>query len=128
VPLRRVSVSIAIVATTAFVAVASGSDAGGRQAHRATPVVTVADDYYAPVNVKIKKNQKVKFKWDDFNYNTHNVTLTGTKPNGVKKGDFKSSSGAINVKFNPKFKTPGKYGFVCTLHKTVMKMTVKVTK
>lgn len=126
-PLRRVTVFAAIVATAAFAAVASASDAP-TAAPRATPVVNVVDDYFAPVNVKIKKNQKVKFVWDDFNFNTHNVTLTGTKPDEVKKSDFKSRSAAVNYSFSPKFKVPGKYGFVCTLHKTVMTMTVKVKK
>ncbi len=57
-----------------------------------------------------------------------------TKPDGVKKASCEgrhqkcNGSAAINYSFSPKFKVPGKYGFVCTLHKTVMKMTVKVKK
>ena len=31
-------------------------------------------------------------------------------------------------KFTPKFEVPGKYKFICTYHKTVMKSTVTVKK
>ena len=60
--------------------------------------------------------------------NTHDVVLTKEHPNGVKARDFRSSSGAIRIKFTPKFKVPGKYEFICTYHKTVMKTTVTVKK
>jgi plastocyanin len=121
--------SLALVATVAFAAVASGAaGAPTEPAKRATPKVTVADDFFAPDFVKVKKGKKVKWVWDDLNSNPHNVTLTSPKPKGVKKKDFKSRTGAVNIDFAPKFKKPGKYGFVCTIHRTVMKMTVQVKK
>ena len=125
--LGRSTLIAALVATSAFAGVAAASDRVA-PAERKTVTVTVADDYYAPTSVKIKKGSKVKWVWDDFNFNTHDVVLTGTKPDGVKKDDFKSRSAAINYSYSKKFKVPGKYGFQCTFHRSVMQMTVKVKK
>jgi plastocyanin len=124
----RARLCAATLATVAFAAVVGAAGAPAEPAQRATPKVTVADDFFAPDFVKVKKGKKVNFVWDDFNINPHNVTLGSTKPKGVKKSDFKSRTGAVNLDFKPKFKKAGKYGFVCTIHRTVMKMTVQVKK
>ena len=85
--------------------------------------------------VKVKKDAKVKFNWGSGNANTHNVTLK-KGPKGVKKSKpctggkitqcNKSGSGAIGIKFNPKFNKKGTYNFVCTIHPTTMKVKVVV--
>lgn len=90
-----------------------------------TPKILVADDYFAPTKVKVKQGNKVKFVWDSMNINTHNATLT-KGPKKVKKRDFTSRSGAIGIKFAPKFKKKGTYKFICTIHPVVMQATVKV--
>lgn len=102
-----------------------------------TKSVGVHDDYYAPTKVKVKKNAKVKFKWDKINLNPHNVTLK-KGPRGVKKSKpcthgkitkcNKSGTGAIGIKFTPTFNKPGTYNFICTIHPTTMKMKVVVKK
>jgi len=100
--------------------------------------VKVRDDFFSPTKVTVKKNAKVKFKWGSGNINTHNVTLK-KGPNGVKKSKKactggkitkcnKSASGAIGIKFNPKFNKKGTYNFVCTIHPTTMKVKVVVKK
>ena len=87
--------------------------------------VKVLDDFFKPTNVKIKKNNKVKWKWGQ-DFNTHNVTLK-KGPNGVKKSKFTSqTSSAEGFSFTKRFKKPGKYNFYCTIHPDIMKMTVKV--
>ena len=40
----------------------------------------------------------------------------------------KSASGSIGINFTPTFNKKGTYDFVCTIHPTVMKLTVKVKK
>jgi plastocyanin len=103
-----------------------------------TKNVKVGDDYYAPTKVNIKKNDKVKFKWLDLNINPHNVVLK-KGPKGVKKSKKactsgkitkcnKSATGAIGIKFTPKFNKKGKYNFHCTIHPTTMKVKVIVGK
>ena len=52
--------------------------------------------------------------------NTHDVVLTNVHPKGVKKSDFRSSSGAVGIKFKRKFEVPGKYEFICTFHRGEM--------
>ena len=107
------------------IAVPASSGAGGTNK---TPVVTVADDFFAPDNVKVAKGSKVKWVWDSLNTDTHNVVVTNRRPDGVKKGDFRSQSGAVGITYAPRFKVPGTYEFICTYHKSVMRMTVKVKK
>ena len=93
-----------------------------------TAKVTVGDDYFAPTDVTIKKGQKVQWVWSSDNLDTHNVYLTSKHPKGVKASDFRSSSGAIGLKFKRKFTKPGTYGFICTYHRTVMKVNLKVKR
>jgi plastocyanin len=113
----------ACVASAVLVAATSGAAAPAKK----TAHVTVADDYYSPTTVKIKKGSKVSYDWSDANVDSHNVHLT-KGPKGVKKKDFKSATGAIGIHFAPKFKVPGTYHFVCTIHRSVMTMDVKVKK
>ncbi len=127
-PLSRRSLVGAALAAIAISAVAVAPSTGAPEQARKTVNVTVADDFYAPDEVKIKKDSKVKWNWEDFNLDTHNVKLTGEHPNGVKVKDFTSADGSIGIKFARKFKKPGKYGFVCTFHKSVMRMTVQVKR
>jgi plastocyanin len=128
VPVGRRGLTGCALAAVAAAAVAVPAIGGATEDRRATPVVTVADDYFAPVDVSVKKNSKVKWVWDGDNLDTHDVVLTSKHPDGVKAKDFRSSSGAIGITFAPKFKVPGQYEFVCTYHKTVMRMNVKVKK
>lgn len=124
------------VAAVAGFSVAASTAFGEISAKRATTSVTVGDDYYScskctgsiPLNLKVKKGAKVKWVWLSSNRNTHNVKLTGTHPKGIKPKDFTSGSYATGASFTRKFKKPGKYGFVCTYHKPVMRLDVKVKK
>jgi plastocyanin len=92
--------------------------------------VKVGDDFFSPAKAKVKKGTKVKWKWLDSNFNSHNVTLR-KGPKSLKKKDkkkLKSGTAVINYKFAAKLKKAGKYKFVCTIHSTVMKQTIKVKK
>jgi plastocyanin len=127
VQLRRTALIGAAVAVAAS-AVAAPIASGGEDRKPPTPRVTVADDFFAPVDVTVKAGGKVKWAWAPENLDTHDVVLTSKHPNGVKASDFRSSSGAIGITFAPKFEKAGTYGFICTYHKTVMRMTVTVKK
>jgi plastocyanin len=131
---------IAVLAAAALVAVAvtaplSISSATSPQAEIAKKrckskqkkKAKVGDDFFSPTKLGIKKCGKVKWKWLPTNGNPHNVTLT-KGPKKVKKKKFTSATGSIGIKFAPRFKKPGKYKFICTIHPTTMQMTVKVKK
>jgi plastocyanin len=121
--LTRIGVVVALVALAVGALAATGTASPSAKAK--TEKVKVLDDFYKPDNVKIKKNNKVKWKWGQ-DFNTHNVTLK-KGPNGVKKSKFTSqTSSAEGFSFTKRFKKPGKYNFYCTIHPDIMKMTVKV--
>jgi plastocyanin len=118
----------AIAAGAALALPIGGSAAGGEpvaETAKKTAKVKVGDDFFSPTTLKVKKGTKVKWKWLPENGNPHNVTLT-KGPKGVKKKDLTSKTGSIGVKFNRKLKKKGTYKFICTIHATVMKQTVKV--
>jgi plastocyanin len=117
------------VTAIALSAIAVGpASSGADQPRRATTTVDVADDYFAPSDLKVKKGTKIKWVWNSDNTNTHNVVLTSTHPKGVKASDFRSGSGATNITFKRKLTEKGKYAFICSFHQSVMKQTIKVTK
>jgi plastocyanin len=120
----------AIVVLLAVAAVAAGVMAlGGVGAARSTrpKVVKLYDNYYSPVNVKIRKGGKVKWKWTPV-FNTHNVKLTKA-PRGVNKSKFRSqTSSSPTYTFTKRFKKPGKYHFICTIHPVEMQMDLKVRR
>jgi plastocyanin len=122
--LATLAVSAALVADPSA---PTTSVAATDHSRASTELVKVADDYFAPDELKIKPRTKVKWKWDPANLDTHNVALKKA-PRKVDKKDFRSAAGSIGVRFAKKFKQPGTYDFVCTFHKSVMKMTVRVTK
>lgn len=116
----------AAVPATAAIAGSAGEHAKTEQAK--TSSVKVGDDYFAPTSLKVKPDSKVVWKWLDANTDTHNVVLTNKHPNGVKPQDFRSQSGSIGISYKKKFEKRGTYGFICTFHRSVMKMTVTVKK
>jgi plastocyanin len=123
---RKALIGCAAVTATAL-AVAVPGASGGTQSAKSKKV-TVGDDFFAPASVNVKEGGKVQWVWANDNFDTHNVTLTSKHPKGVKASDYRSGDAAVQYKYTAKFKVPGKYQFVCTYHKTVMKTTVTVKK
>jgi plastocyanin len=127
--MRRRSTTWTVVALVAAIgcALLVSATSGAAGPAKKTVHVTVADDYYSPTAVSIKKGSKVSYDWSDANLDSHNVKLK-KGPKKVDKKDFKSATGTIGIKFAPKFTVPGKYHFICTLHSSVMQMDVTVKK
>lgn len=125
--LRRRALTVAAVAAVAAAALPAigGASADGK---RATKTVSVEDNFFSPDELKIKKNDRVKWVWSASNTQTHDVALTSKHPKGVKPRDFRSNSASADYRFKRKFKVAGKYGFVCTYHRSVMKQTITVKK
>jgi len=117
-----------IAATLAALAVGGVAMAGTASSlakATSTETVKVKDDFYSPDNVKVKKYDKVRWKWTQV-FNNHNVTLL-KGPSGVKKSDFRSqTTSSPDYRFTKKFKKAGKYTFYCTVHPDVMRMKVVV--
>jgi plastocyanin len=92
-------------------------------------IVSVADFYFGPNRVTVKKGGSVKWVWASTNTEPHDVHLK-KGPKGLKKaGTYSTKTTAVtNAKFKKVFETPGTYNFICTIHPTEMKMTVTVKK
>lgn len=124
------AVALVVVAPIGSAAPGPSADIAGKskcKKSKRTKKITVGDDFFAPSKTSVKKCTKVRWKWLPDNLNPHNATLT-SGPKKVKKKDFKSATGSIGVKFNRRLEKPGKYKFVCTIHRTVMTQTITVKK
>ena len=95
------------------------------EAAKAPPVkkVTVGDDYFAPLSMKVKPGTRVVWKWLSTNGNTHDVKLK-KGPKGVKR--FHSDPAAADFTYKRTLKVKGKYSIICTLHENMVQtITVK---
>jgi plastocyanin len=120
---------IAGLVAAAVVAVAVLGLTGVGTARTTTPeVVKVCDDYFTPTDVKVRKRGKVRWKWG-CGFSRHNVTLRRA-PRGVKKSRFRSPTrSSPTYRFTKRFRKPGKYHFVCTIHESLgMRMNVVVRR
>ena len=85
--------------------------------------VTVADNYFDPMNFKVKKGTVVVWKWSADNAETHDVKLV-ERPDGVKR--FHSDPAATDYSFRRRLRARGKYKLICTYHRVLMKQTITV--
>jgi plastocyanin len=91
--------------------------------------VTVNDYYFSPELVTIAKGGSVKWVWSEDNTAPHDVHLK-SGPKGLKeKAKYSTKTTAVtDAEFEKEFPTPGTYKFICTIHPTMMHMTVIVKK
>jgi plastocyanin len=128
VQVRRTCIAVSVAALVLGV-VALG--APGTLARATKPKVAKACGYYfTPVNLKVRKGGKVRWKWANCGTpDTHDVVLKKA-PKGVKKSKFRSQIAAApsSYTFTKRFKKAGRYNFICSLHPTQMQMTVRVRR
>jgi plastocyanin len=124
----RRRLAAAALALTAALAVAAGPAAAGAKAPKPKRV-SVADFYFAPSALTLRRGGAVKWVWAPTNIEPHDVHLK-KGPKGLKnKGSYSTKTTAVtNASFQRAFKTPGTYRFICTLHPSQMKMTVTVKR
>ena len=90
-----------------------------------TKTVEIADNYYLPAKLTVKKGTPVRWEWpDDIAIDVHDVKLRSA-PKGVRKWQSEPASSGYTYKRT--FKKRGTYKIVCTLHEE-MKMTVTVKR
>jgi plastocyanin len=89
-------------------------------AHAATSkTVAVKNNAFSPGTVKIHKGDKVVFKWTQGGV-PHNVTPTSGAAGSA-------TSAKKGFTFAKKFTKAGTFKYVCTIHPSQMKVTVKVS-
>jgi plastocyanin len=125
--LRRTLLTSGAIALAVAAAGALPAAAGPGGAAPKTKIVTVADFYFGPSQVTIRKGDAVKWVWAPTNTYSHDVHLR-QGPKGLKdKGSYSTRTTAVtDARFKRSFETPGSYRFVCTIHPTKMKLTVTV--
>jgi plastocyanin len=85
--------------------------------------VKVADVEFAPESLTVRKGTLVRFNW--VGVQTHNVTK-GSGPGRFFRSSDESKPG---VHFKRRFKKPGRYRLICTLHlPDDMRMTLRVKR
>ena len=113
--LRVTTAPVAIVAAGAALLFTQAAEAR-------TAKVQISSNFFAPGKLTVKKNDKIRFVWDDFSFEAHDVN--------VKKGPakFRSPLQAGGTWTTRKLKRPGKYALFCSQHPEDMRMTLVVKK
>lgn len=127
---KRVRLAKAAVACAAVAALCGASAASAQAPAKAKPtIVTVNDFYFGPDAVTIKKGQTVKWVWSEANTYPHDVHLK-RGPKGLKERSTYSTrtTAVTNARFKKTFERPGTYRYICTIHPTLMKLTLTVKK
>ena len=121
----------AVVAALALSgATATAAEAPAATKPRSKPKeVSVADFYFGPEKLTLKKGQSVNWVWAETNTYPHDVHLK-SGPKGLKqKKTYSTRTTAVtDAEFEKTFTTPGTYHFICTIHPTQMHMTIVVKK
>jgi plastocyanin len=110
--LRKLGVAVAIASIGTAVAV------GPAQAG-ASKTVSVKNNAFSPTSVNVKKGTKVTWKWTQGGV-PHNVSPAGG-------GSGSKTSSKKGFTYSKTFSKAGTYKFICTVHPTQMKITVKVS-
>jgi plastocyanin len=113
--IRVTTAPVALVAAGAALLFSSAAEAR-------TAKVQISSNFYAPFKLTVHKNSKVRFVWDEFSFDAHDVN--------VKKGPakFHSPLQAGGTWSTKKLKKPGKYFLFCSQHPEEMRMTLTVKK
>jgi plastocyanin len=120
----KLSRTIAPVAMLAAGAALLGSGPADAAKKRKSKVhtVQVSSNFYAPGKLTVKKGDRLRFKWDEFLFDVHDVN--------VKKGPakFHSPLQAGGTWSTKKLTKAGKYTLFCSQHPEEMRMTLTVKK
>jgi plastocyanin len=124
----KLLVAVMVVALALSGAVAAAAKAPS-QSKSKPKEVSVADFYFGPETLTLKKGQSINWVWAEGNTYPHDVHLK-SGPKGLKgKATYSTKTTAVtDAEFEKTFTTPGTYHFICTIHPTQMHMTVVVKK
>jgi plastocyanin len=121
-------VAIAVVALALSGAAAAAANAPAKSKSKPKEV-SVADFYFGPEKLTLKKGQSIDWVWSEANTYPHDVHLKSGPKGLKKKATYSTKTTAVtNAEFEKTFTTPGTYKFICTIHPTQMHLTVVVKK
>jgi plastocyanin len=119
------------LALVAAASVLLGPAAASAQApQRAKPaIVTVNDFFFGPDSVTIHKGRAVKWVWSETNTYPHDVHLKQGPKNLKERATYSTRTTAVTgATFKKAFERPGIYRYICTIHPTLMKLTITVKR
>ncbi|HET7508888.1 MAG TPA: plastocyanin/azurin family copper-binding protein [Solirubrobacterales bacterium] len=121
---------LSAAAACVVVLVLLGASAASAQAPRPKPtIVTVNDFFFGPDSVTIQKGRAVKWVWSSTNTYPHDVHLKQGPKNLKERGSYSTHTTAVTeASFKKTFERPGTYRYICTVHPTLMKLTLVVKK
>jgi plastocyanin len=109
----RLVLAICATALLSFAALAGSAGARG------SATVKVGDDFFSPTEKTVAAGTNVKFNW--IGSDKHDVVKKSGPGSSFDSGAIKGSG----VQFTHKFKKPGTYRIICTIHDD-MKLKLKV--
>jgi plastocyanin len=123
---RRLVAAPLVLALAAAPAAALAAGGGAKKHHKRhrTYTADVRDYYFAPTKLRIHVGDKVKWEWPTTTGDSHDVALD-RGPKGVKP--FESEIASTTYPYTVRFRKPGRYHIVCTLH-SQMRMKVIVRR
>jgi plastocyanin len=94
-----------------------------------TVSVTVADSYYAPSKLTIRRGTLLRWIWSPRNHKFHDVHLL-SGPRGLSaRGSYSTRKRFVrNAVFKKAFSTLGRYEFFCSVHPRKMRLSLTVSK
>lgn len=122
---------VRVLALLAVMSALLGPAAAAAQApQRAKPaVVTVNDFFFGPDSLTIHKGKTVKWVWSESNTYPHDVHLKQGPKNLKERSTYSTRTTAVTgAVFKKRFERPGTYRYICTVHPTLMKLTVTVRR
>lgn len=107
-----------------------GAGAASAQAPPPKPrIVTVNDFFFGPDEVTIHKGKTVKWVWSETNAYPHDVHLKKGPKNLKNRASYSTHTSAVtDATFKKTFERPGTYHYICTIHPTLMKLTLTVKR
>jgi plastocyanin len=91
--------------------------------------VSVNDFYFGPDTLTIAAGRTVKWVWSASNTYPHDVHLKQGPKRLQERSTYSTRTTAVtDAVFKKTFERPGTYRYICTVHPTLMKLTITVGK
>lgn len=88
--------------------------------------VRVGDFFFGPRSVAIAPGDSIRWSWAAANTARHDVHLNSAPTGLPRRASYSTGPAGPGASFRKAFPRAGTYRYVCTLHPSLMRMTVEV--
>jgi plastocyanin len=118
-----------VAVVTAACALLGAAPAAAQAPPPKPAIVTVNDFFFGPDALTIKAGHSVKWIWSESNTYPHDVHLKQGPKRLKERASYSTRTTAVtDAGFKKTFERPGTYRYICTVHPTLMKLTITVRK